>query len=438
MRNIDRYDFEALANAVYYAGINLAESYEEWRDLRFWMAGGGTKLLDSFLLLASMSSKYNDAENRKLFLSDVGKSNDNLLMKFVALCKRNGIVTKDFRTQEAIEEAKQHWAYRYKQNYNKKSNAKTMETNISASNKPLCTIPGEYVSKSFCYNSSFMRSVVGAGLLTEDEAKEAARVFLLGASRKDAVIFWQIDEQGQVHEGKMMLYDARCHRIKEKHALSWVGYELRNQGKLHKSWKATHCLFGLHQIRQRPDDTICIVESEKTAVICSQKVKDCVWMATGGIGELNLEHLKTLQGHKLILYPDTDTTGETFDKWRNIAWQAKVALRMDIIVSDILEKNATPEQKEAKIDIADYVVEDELVDEDAAKGENIPQHDVHSNDSGPRLPEGSAIDKIHAVKEILEKSMNMAPSEMLCEMAADNPAVLGLVDRFGLVEVDSS
>jgi hypothetical protein len=261
---------------------------------------------------------------------------------------------------------------------------------------------------------------------------------LLGASRKDAVIFWQIDEQGQVHEGKMMLYDARCHRIKEKHALSWVGYELRNQGKLHKSWKATHCLFGLHQIRQRPDDTICIVESEKTAVICSQKVKDCVWMATGGIGELNLEHLKTLQGHKLILYPDTDTTGETFDKWRNIAWQAKVALRMDIIVSDILEKNATPEQKEAKIDIADYVVEDELVAEDAAKGENIPQHDVHSNDSGPRLPEGSAIDKIHAVKEILEKSMNMAPSEMLCEMAADNPAVLGLVDRFGLVEVDSS
>ena len=280
--------------------------------------------------------------------------------------------------------------------------------------------------------------VVGAGLLTEDEAKEAARVFLLGASRKDAVIFWQIDEQGQVHEGKMMLYDARCHRIKEKHALSWVGYELRNQGKLHKSWKATHCLFGLHQIRQRPDDTICIVESEKTAVICSQKVKDCVWMATGGIGELNLEHLKALQGHKVILYPDTDTTGETFDKWRNIAWQAKVALGMDIIVSDVLEKNATPEQKEAKIDIADFLAEDNTADEDETTSENISQHDDAPIDNEPRLPEASAIEKIHAVKEILEKSMNKAPSEMLCEMAADYPEVLGLVDGFGLVEVDSS
>lgn len=445
MRNIDRYDFEALANAVYYSGINLAESYEDWRDLRFWLAGGGTKLLDSFLLLASMSSKYNDAENRKLFLRDVNKSNDNLLMKFVALCKRHGIVTKDFRTQAAIEEAKKDWAYRYKQHHNNKSNAKTMDTNISATNKTLCTIPAEYVSKSFCYNSSFMRSVVGAGLLTEEEAKEAARVFMLGASKKDAVIFWQIDEQGMVHEGKMMLYDSRCHRIKEKHALSWVGFELRNQGKLHKSWKATHCLFGLNQIRQRPNDTICIVESEKTAVICSQKVKDCVWMATGGIGELSLEHLKVLQGHQVILYPDTDTKGETFAKWYDIGWRAKVELGMNIIVSDVLEKNATPEQKEAKIDIADLLAEDNPADKDSLADEDnstdkdsLADKDATTTKIVPHLPEANAVEKIHAVKEALEKSMNKAPSEKLCEIATDYPDVPELIDIFGLVELDSS
>lgn len=433
MRNIDRYDFEALANAVYHAGINLAESYEEWRDLRFWMAGGGTKLLDSFLLLASMSSKYNDAENRKLFLRDVSKSNDNLLMKFVALCKRHGIVTKDFRTQAAIDEATQKWSCRYKQIYNKKSNEKPMDTNFSATNGTLCTIPGEYVTKSLCSNSSFMRSVVGAGLLTEEEAKEAARVFMLGASKKDAVIFWQIDEQGLVHEGKMMLYDSHCHRIKEKHALSWAGFELRNRGKLHKSWKATHCLFGLHQLNSRPDDTVCIVEAEKTAVICSQKVKDCVWMATGGIGELTLEHLKALQGHKVILFPDTDTTGETFDKWYDIAWHAKVALGLDIIVSDILEKSATPEQKEAKIDIADLLAEENAAAEDSTVAEDFPEAS-----SAPHLPQGSTVEKIHAVKEALERSMNKVPSEKLCEMAVDFPVILGLVDGFKLVEMDSS
>lgn len=435
MRNIDRYDFEALANAVFYAGINLVESYEDWRDLRFWMAGGGMKLLDSFLLLASMSGKYNDAENRKLFIRDVNKSNDNLLMKFVALCKQHGIVTRDFRTPAAIEEEKQNRAYGYKQNYNKKSNEKTMDTNVTSSNKTMCTIPGEYVSKSFCYSSSFMRSVVGTGLLTEDEAKEAARVFLLGASKKDAVIFWQIDEQGFVHEGKMMLYDSHCHRIKEKHALSWVGFELRNQGKLHKSWKATHCLFGLHQIRQRPDDTVCIVESEKTAVICSQKVKDCVWMATGGIGGLSLEKLKALKNHQVILYPDTDTTGETFARWHDIAWQAKLVLGLDIIVSDVLEKNATPKQKEAKIDIADFIAEDITVNEDATTSAEDTAITV---ESAPTPAVSAPIQKIISEQIEIKEAMNKTAQETLDEMKADNPAVGYLEDMFNTIVMDDS
>ena len=62
MRIIDYYDIKAMARAVYDAGINLAEGYDEWRNLRFSLAGGGEAMLDSYLMLASMSSKYKEAE----------------------------------------------------------------------------------------------------------------------------------------------------------------------------------------------------------------------------------------------------------------------------------------------------------------------------------------------------------------------------------------
>ncbi len=98
-----------------------------------------------------------------------------------------------------------------------------------------------------------------------------------------------------------------------------------------------------------------IVEAEKTAVILSQRRPDCIWLASGGESQLNVAKLAPLLGKKVTLFPDTDTDGKTFQTWQHIANEARRQLGLDITVSDLLEKYATPEQKEKKIDIADFL-----------------------------------------------------------------------------------
>ena len=106
----------------------------------------------------------------------------------------------------------------------------------------------------------------------------------------------------------------------------------------------------------RADSPVAIVESEKTAMICSEYLPDALWMATGGMSNLSLAMLSPLKGRKIILFPDTDPTGATYQRWTKEAEIIAKSLGTPVYVSDILEKNATEEMKEKKIDLADYLM----------------------------------------------------------------------------------
>ena len=79
-------------------------------------------------------------------------------------------------------------------------------------------------------------------------------------------------------------------------------------------------------------------------------------MATGGMSNLSLAMLFPLKGRKIILFPDNDTAGSTYQRWTKEAEIIAKSLGTSLYVSDILEKNATEEMKEKKIDLADYLV----------------------------------------------------------------------------------
>ena len=315
-------------------------------------------------------------------------------------------------------------------------------------------------------DSSFHRSVVASGLLTAEELQAASEIFHLGTTKDKRVVYWQIDAEGRVRDGKLMAYDERCHRVKPgehdtRRSVSWAGYEFRQCGLLDRNWEATHCLFGLHQLNSRPDDMVCIVEAEKTAVICSQKFKDSIWMAAGGLEQLNVEKLRPLIGRQVILYPDTDPEGEAFKKWYDIAWRARCELEMDIAICNVLEENATPEQKEAKIDLVDFIEKDILNAKDAPVAEDMPVAedapvgiDVPANaDEAPAIADTPSVieETIIAEKpkptntqlivdnqrEILD-ARNMPQEDMLKEMINEFPAVPHLEDKFDTVLVDSS
>jgi hypothetical protein len=99
------------------------------------------------------------------------------------------------------------------------------------------------------------------------------------------------------------------------------------------NWELTQCLFGEHLLKQYPFKNVAIVESEKTAVICSFFWTEYIWVATGGKSQLN-NKLQVLKGSKIVAFPAVDEYQEWMEKLSQVSG-------LDITVSDVLEKNAT-------------------------------------------------------------------------------------------------
>lgn len=206
--------------------------------------------------------------------------------------------------------------------------------------------------------SQFCKAVVSAGYLTERQMLRAARRYRLGSTRQGGVIFWQIDEHDEIYDGKVMYYRDDCHRDKQ-HQPTWVSTLLarRYHWADNDTMTTRHCLFGLHLLGAF--STVCVVESEKSAVILSERFPQYLWLATGGQGNVQTEKFQPLRGHKVFLFPDTDPKGKTFKAWYEAAqlvmrqpfWEGSPP----ITVSPLLEQHATAEQKTTKIDIVDFL-----------------------------------------------------------------------------------
>ena len=242
-------------------------------------------------------------------------------------------------------------------------------------------LPSSLVMKSHTTQSVFCRSLVSNGYLTQFQMQSAAARYRLGASKEGGVIFWEIDAQNRVHTGKIMYYQSDCHRDKT-HTPTWVHALIKDQ--LPQDYELQHCLFGLHlltsdishqtsSIRHQTSSishqtssishqtsAVCIVESEKTAVICSELKPDCIWLSCGGLQMFKPELLSPLIDHKVVIFPDTDETGEAFATWTQIAQQASklYPFKYPLRVSNLLESQATPDQKRRKIDIVDFLFEE--------------------------------------------------------------------------------
>ena len=177
--------------------------------------------------------------------------------------------------------------------------------------------------------------------------------YRLASTPDQAIIFLQIDQDNQCRTGKIMQYNpVTGHRIKDPNKpgrINWLHSILKRRKQLPSDWQLTQCLFGEHLLRQHPDTTIALVESEKTAIISSALMPQYTWLATGGKSGLTSERLSSLKGRKIIVFPDVDAFKD---------WQQKIFTfpHLDIRISRLLEDNATPEDREAHIDLADWLI----------------------------------------------------------------------------------
>lgn len=216
----------------------------------------------------------------------------------------------------------------------------------------ICTIPMDIVLKTVRTRplSDFLKFLLT--IIDVDTIVRIVKEYLLGVTKGGEVIFYQIDSKGRCRTGKVMKYDPLTgHRIKDttaKTPITWVHSLLKQQGVLPREWELTQCLFGEHLLKKYPDKTVCLVEAEKTAVIASAIMPQCVWVAVGGKTQLG-DKVEVLEGRKVIAFPDVDG----YDKWVE-----KCAERpyLGITVSDYLQKNATEEDKSTGADIADVLI----------------------------------------------------------------------------------
>ena len=177
--------------------------------------------------------------------------------------------------------------------------------------------------------------------------------YRLASTPDQAIIFLQIDQDNQCRTGKIMQYDPSTgHRIKDPDKpgrINWLHSILKRRKQLPPDWQLTQCLFGEHLLPQHPNKTVALVESEKTAIICSAMMPQYLWLATGGKSGLTSERLSSLKGRKIIVFPDVDAFKD---------WQQKIFTfpHLDIRISRLLEDNATPADRAAHIDLADWIL----------------------------------------------------------------------------------
>lgn len=185
-----------------------------------------------------------------------------------------------------------------------------------------------------------------------DIASSLAKRYVIGTSKHwfGANVFYQIDQDGNIRRGKIMLYNQVTGQRLKDHKPTSVHTLMRNANS-----KPNECFFGEHLLKGN-DQIVAIVESEKTAIMCSAYMPEYVWLASGGLSLLSGDKCKVLIGRKVILYPDING----HQKWSVKAKElSKYAI---VVVSNLIERRATDEERQQGLDLADYLIKYNLND----------------------------------------------------------------------------
>lgn len=195
-------------------------------------------------------------------------------------------------------------------------------------------IDGEDYRKSLrCYDINSLAVFLRAAFsryLDPERVDTVLREMGVGTSRRwgGSPVFWQIDHEGRIRDGKVMGYDrATGHRIKNPHPQVTNAHTLL-ASKYKGEFKP--CFFGAHQLATADKRLpIWLFESEKAAVIatlameCSGERRG-VAMASGGCAGFNptreskadpYHRIQALRDRWVILFPDQGK----FIEWRNKA-----------------------------------------------------------------------------------------------------------------------
>jgi hypothetical protein len=291
------------------------------------------------------------------------------------------------------------------------------DENTFRSSKPIIAKPIYFIDQNIFkksltgYASNHLISFLTT-LFDTDTVKRLTERYQIGSSGHwpGATTFWYVDTLDRVNYGKIMVYNpetGKRDKVKIEHCASVLEKHHANNNSCPPDWLVKYqendtkinCFFGEHLLKSDPNKPVAIVESEKTALIASIYLPQYIWLAIGSLSYLNVKRCVPLSGRSVTLFPDLgspgkdgelcldqDTgivykkdngiwspTGEVLDipididksrfkhfgiektKSAYVKWKEK-AIELCYKTSDLLENIATSEERQAGLDLADYLI----------------------------------------------------------------------------------
>ena len=303
-------------------------------------------------------------------------------LKRNAYMTRQGVIAQLMETENATrEQAEKVAAFIYD---------KPTPSSATPKEPTINTLPDELFTQSVGYYERNQFAQLLTGKFGSDKACELLNQYKIGTSTHwpGATVFWLIDEQGRVRGGQIKLFAANWHTEKyvdregnTRSKTSWVHYALQRKlerdNKPLPDWLTVYsdeadkcpCLFGLPQLATAPADyPVAIVEAPKTALVCSAYLPGFVWLAVMGKSYLKPERLAAVRNRRITLFPDlnaysdsVNTKGHRVKGWLTIADELRAA-GFTVEVSAYLEENAVDKQKQAGLDLADFLLDSDSED----------------------------------------------------------------------------
>lgn len=235
---------------------------------------------------------------------------------------------------------------------------------------------------------------------------------------KYSIAFLQIDREGKIRQVKIMAYDPttgkrlkdddeyliynwknRCYEKNKRDtpASMYIGKWLMYD----KEFATRQCLFGTRLLDEFPDKPVGIVESEKTAMICAIAMPEYVWLATGGkYGSkwTDPEVYNVLRDREVTLFPDLKATEDWKIKAKSLAMDG-----INISVYEGLEEEATAEEREKGLDIADFILKGKMQ-------ENPELFNIKIENPIPTVKKANVPGIANLFKRLNQSNANQAPS----------------------------
>lgn len=167
-------------------------------------------------------------------------------------------------------------------------------------------------------------------------------------------LFYYIDLEINVRAGQCRAYNSEMRGIRTTFIHKLIQFE--NIIEYDNQELKIDCWYGEHLLNNINDyDFIVVVESPKTALICSLLFQNILFLSSfnlQGLSEYKLNKLSNI--NKLVFFiPDGSTSDTASDLWSK---QLSKQNNDNFILIDLIDMLATTEEKFAGYDIADYIL----------------------------------------------------------------------------------